>query len=562
MIVRELVTKLGYQVEASKFAMVDRQVGQLKNKLGGVTSNLQSMADGMGRLGTRMTMMFTLPLLALGGFSVKAASDAEETRNKFNTVFRDIRDEADATAQLLSDAYGQGDTQARKLLASTGDLLTGFQFTQEQALHLSKQVNTLAVDLASFQNIQGGVERASMALTKGLLGERESMKLLGIVVNENTQQFKDLVAKYQNTEGATLLQAKALATLEMAYEQSKNAMGDYARTQFTLANQMRLFRIRFKDVREAIGRMLIETLKLDKVLIGINKMFLRLKDSLDKLTPVQKRIIVFTTLFAIAIPPLLIVLSQLMKTVFFLHSGLMILKSVFGVAGNAALAFKLKLILIPAIILALIIALALFMEDLIGFVAGNESLIGKLTGKWGEYRDAWFMFWERMGGTLHAALTGNEKRLNEHLEHWKGFFQWIWDKIDESKIKFSELVLSKPVTRFLEAAGAKIAQATRSDFADAVKKSAAGFSELMTKGYIARELTPAQLYAAGIGRPVAAAGAGGTNVTNYLNLSFDNYTPSQPIAPDELADMVAQKTGDVVSKKVEETITSNPPQER
>ena len=113
---------------------------------------------------------------------ISAASDAEETRNKFDVVFRDISDDAEAAAKNLSDNFGLSSTAAKSLLADTGDLLTGFGFTQESALDLSDQVNQLAVDLASFTNFSGGAEGASQALTKALLGERESVKALGISI--------------------------------------------------------------------------------------------------------------------------------------------------------------------------------------------------------------------------------------------------------------------------------------------------------------------------------------------------------------------------------------------
>ena len=70
------------------------------------------------------------------------------------------------------------------MLGSTGDLLTGMGATAETALDLSTKTQRLAVDLASFSNYQGGAKGASEALTKAMLGERESVKALGIVISE------------------------------------------------------------------------------------------------------------------------------------------------------------------------------------------------------------------------------------------------------------------------------------------------------------------------------------------------------------------------------------------
>ncbi|GAG50608.1 unnamed protein product, partial [marine sediment metagenome] len=151
---------------------------------------------------------------------------------------------------------------ARKLMSDTGDLLTGFGFTRKEALDLSSQVQTLAVDLASFTNIEGGAERASQALTRGLLGERESMKLLGIAINQNTDEWKAMLADVEATTGATGMQAKALATLRLAQEQSANALGDFGRTSSSVANATRTLRASIDDLMEEMGALLLPAVRL------------------------------------------------------------------------------------------------------------------------------------------------------------------------------------------------------------------------------------------------------------------------------------------------------------
>ena len=91
---------------------------------------------------------------------------------------------AEDTAKTFRQSFGLSRKAAKQLLGDTGDLLVGFGFTEDAALDLSKKVNELAVDLASFTNFSGGAEGASLALTKALLGERESIKSLGIAITE------------------------------------------------------------------------------------------------------------------------------------------------------------------------------------------------------------------------------------------------------------------------------------------------------------------------------------------------------------------------------------------
>jgi len=192
--------------------------------------------------------------------SAQAASDAEEIEGKFNVVFGNISDDANAAASTIADEFDLAASTVNKLLGDTGDILTGLGFDQKTALDLSEQVGTLALDLASFTNFAGGAEGASAALTKALLGEAESVKALGIVIRQDTVEYKELVSSIMEVNGVGLVQAKALAALQIATEQSKNAIGDYQRTIESTANVTRRLEETQKSLKEAFGVALNEGL--------------------------------------------------------------------------------------------------------------------------------------------------------------------------------------------------------------------------------------------------------------------------------------------------------------
>ena len=187
------------------------------------------------------------------------ARDAEETTNKFKTVFSSMESAATKTAKTLAASFGMAHTTAMELLGDTGDILVGFGFTEESALELSKKVQELSIDLASFTNYAGGASGASQALTKAILGETESAKSLGIVLRQGTAEFKDSVKALQESEGMTYNQAMATTLLNDAYKQSTKAIGDFARTQDDLANQERILSERFKELKEDLGTALLPT---------------------------------------------------------------------------------------------------------------------------------------------------------------------------------------------------------------------------------------------------------------------------------------------------------------
>ena len=200
--------------------------------------------------------------------SEQAASDAIEVYSKFDTVFESIADSANRVADDISESFGIAGSTARELLSATGDILVGFGFTEEAALSLAKETTELAADLASFTNFEGGAARASAALTKALVGEAESVKALGIVIRQDTKEYKDRLATIVKNQKVTLLQAKAIAALQIATEQSGKAIGDVSRTWDSAANVQKRLTEQTKALQEAVGAGLIPTVTAIRKKLG------------------------------------------------------------------------------------------------------------------------------------------------------------------------------------------------------------------------------------------------------------------------------------------------------
>lgn len=252
-------------------------------------------ARGVGR---NMSLGITLPILGIGAAMIKAAVTAEETQNKFDVVFSRISGRANNMSKELSGSFGLSVQESQKLLSGTGDLLTGFGFTQEAALSLSGQVQRLAVDLGSLNDLP--TEQASLALTKALLGENESVKSLGISILE-----KDVKAKIKAMEVAgkftdeTDRQKKALATLQIAIDQSGNAIGDWARSQDSVANKTKEMMSRLADLSVQFGTILLPV--VSKVVGGLTIM----ANVFSKMPKGVKTVIVAMAAFAAVIGPLI-----------------------------------------------------------------------------------------------------------------------------------------------------------------------------------------------------------------------------------------------------------------
>lgn len=310
--------------------------------LAGINKNLLVTGRRIQSIGKTMSLAVTLPIVALGATAVKLASDFEETESKFNTVFSSIREQATNTAKNLKDNFGLSSRAALQLLGDTGDLLVGFGFTESAALEMSRQVNELAVDLASFTNVQGGAKSASAALTKALLGERESIKTLGISILESDVKARVLLNTQKGLRFESVRQAKAVATLQLATEQSSKAIGDFERTSQSFANQMRITRARLEDLGIQIGKILLPLAqKLLKTIKGWIEGF-------ANLSPETKKTIVVVAGLAAILGPLLFILGTLITSIVALRTAFLALNIamlanpvLLVVAGIAALAVAL-----------------------------------------------------------------------------------------------------------------------------------------------------------------------------------------------------------------------------
>lgn len=382
MLIRELLTKIGFDVNEKVLDQVDARLESVKRNLDGINPHLLKFGQGMSRIGQKLTFGVTLPLVAAGGFFIKAASDAEETANKFAVTFDSVSSNAEKVAKDLQKNYGLSRQASKDLLSNTGDLLTGFGFTGKAALDLSEQTNKLAVDLASFTNIQGGAKRASSALTKALLGERESVKELGISILE--KDVKDKVTELRS-KGITFQserQAKAVATLKIAYEQSKNALGDYNRTQNSFANRARLSFERLKDISDSFGRLLLPN--VNKALEGI----LKLLNGIEGMNEGQKKLVLSFGSIVAAAGPLLWLFGTLAVSIVRINQLLFLFKTA-GFAVGAATAGWV------AVIVAAVAALAVWGVNLWKWFNGQQTVLNRTWGTWETFKI-------RLGDTFKA----------------------------------------------------------------------------------------------------------------------------------------------------------------
>jgi len=122
----------------------DKSVKGASKEMSGLGKIMNTNIGGikLGLLGMNVTAAAVFAkVVSLTGNAVKQAIDAQETFSKYSIVFSELGDSAETMAQSFADAFDLSSASAKDMLSYTGNILTGFGATQQQALELSVAVH-------------------------------------------------------------------------------------------------------------------------------------------------------------------------------------------------------------------------------------------------------------------------------------------------------------------------------------------------------------------------------------------------------------------------------------
>lgn len=231
-------------------AIVDVKTDTRKYERGmrGVKGSL----SGLGKLAA--AAFATKKIFDFGKASIQIASEFTEVRNRFKVVFREVGDEAELAADKIAKNFDLAAGTTRKMLADTGDLLTGLGFTRKEALKMSVAIGKLAGDVASFKDIEGGAADVAFMMTKAMIGQtksvRNQLKYSVALDAEHNKRVKALMKE----QGLDKKKARALDVYTQLIKAAKNADGDYDNTKMQFANRQRALTQAQIDFKEAIGK--------------------------------------------------------------------------------------------------------------------------------------------------------------------------------------------------------------------------------------------------------------------------------------------------------------------
>jgi hypothetical protein len=238
---------------------------QFKRAVGEAGDKLSRFGSKVGTVSANVVKGFGVMGAAAGGLAVvvgKQLFDVGEELTaldqKIGTVFSGSSlDTVTGWADEVAARMGLTSTQAAGLAANAGDLLKPMGFTADEAANMSTEIIGLAGALSEWSGGQRSVEETAEILSKALLGERDSLKSLGISINQAEVDQRALTIAQQEGRDAITAQDKALATQALILEKSTDAQEAYAAGGNKLTAAQNRLRAAFGEVQERLARKLL-----------------------------------------------------------------------------------------------------------------------------------------------------------------------------------------------------------------------------------------------------------------------------------------------------------------
>jgi len=348
MTLAEFINVVGFKVKDGDISKVNNSINTIKN----------TAQKALGAIGISLSIAGITSVIK---DCVSLASEAEEMQNKFDVVFQGMNETVEEWAKNYSDAIGRNANDIKTYMADMQNLVVGFMGTdmRQEAYELTQSMTTLALDLASFNNIDEGI--AVNAMQKAVMGESEAAKTIGAVLNDVTRAEAmhqlGLKGKYDALDQAT----KMMVNYQAILLQSTDAVGDCERSLGSYRSTLIAFQSKLKEIKTIVGQFFMPTAQKilqigTKGLTVVRNWVQNISDFAEELGGAHRII----TIIGGALAGMLLVRN--------LGKVAALVKVVVGLLSPAKL-------LIAAIAAAFTLV-ALVVEDFFAFVQGKDSLFG------------------------------------------------------------------------------------------------------------------------------------------------------------------------------------------
>ena len=413
MTIRDIAIAFGYEVDKSSESKVNASINGLKNT---ATKLLGAIGVGLSLAGVQSFV----------NDCKEEASTVEEMQNKFDVVFQGMTDEVEAWSATFAKSIGRNKNVIKGYLADNQNLLVGMGASRDAAADLSENMISLALDLASFNNID---EKSAVdAMSKSLMGQTESAKSLGAVLNDNTRAAAMNALSLAGNFNALSELQKMQVNYQAILMQSTDAVGDCVRSMDSYRASEEQHKAVVQEVKELIGSYVLP------LFARLNK---ARTEGLYKLEAIIKKAGDFTEKVG-GLGRVLATLGGIAAAVFvFLNFG----KIQKGLSIVLTLIKKISLHTVAMV--AVIIVIALLVEDFISFMQGKDSVIGTMFEKAGINADAVRQKIMTAFNKLKDFLSVTFESIKQIISTVFGWIKGYWDRWGDTILAVFGKVLNR-----------------------------------------------------------------------------------------------------------------------
>ncbi len=226
---------------AKSFGAMGTGISQLKVKLGVLYFALRRITRQMGEW-------------------VQESNAYVENLNLFRVSMREGADEALDFANKVYEIFGVDPSEWIRYQAVFQNMATGFGIASDKAAIMSRSLTQLGYDLATIFNVNYDV--AMQKLESALAGQPRPMREWGFDMSETTLKLVALKHGIEdNVETMTQYEKAQLRFVHLMETANKQGiLGNFARELHTPANAMRILNQQIRQLRRALGDLLIPIL--------------------------------------------------------------------------------------------------------------------------------------------------------------------------------------------------------------------------------------------------------------------------------------------------------------
>ena len=231
-----------------------KDIGLLGGKVDNLGKKSSKLGSSFGKLGAIVVGAFAVgAIVKFTKHLFEVAVESEAFRKRAQVVFGDSSEVVEKFARKSPISLGFTEDAFLGATAAIGDILVPLGLSRERAAEMSIEAVKLGSVLKEFTGDQRSAAEISNIVAKAFTGEVESLKGLGIVVNQNDEVFRNLIKTKIRDLGLTKAQAKAEAIFETILLSSADALKSFDTNADSLTRQQAELNAQLEELTETLS---------------------------------------------------------------------------------------------------------------------------------------------------------------------------------------------------------------------------------------------------------------------------------------------------------------------